>query len=98
MVRLACVRTTSKGRTQYFCKWQGLPYNQCTWEDADVISGKFQAEINDYIVRRDSRHVPSPTFRRVNPSDFVKLDKQPDWIQGGEVTRNGCGRDGAGTI
>ena len=78
-------RTTGRDRTQYFCKWQGLPYNQCTWEDADTIRGKFQAEIDDYMARRDSRHVPALVFRRVNSGDFVKLPSQPDWVHGGEV-------------
>ena len=73
---------------QYYCKWQGLPYSQCTWEDAAAIQPKFQNEIDDYMTRRDSRHVPSPVFRRPVPADYVRLSEQPHWVAGGEV----CGK------
>lgn len=26
------------GDVLYFCKWQGLTYDQCTWESGTVIS------------------------------------------------------------
>jgi len=72
---------------QYYCKWQGLPYERCTWENEDLIAPKFQNEIDEYMTRRDSRHVPSPVFRRVSPTDYVKLNTQPEWVTGGTVRR-----------
>jgi len=31
--------------TMYFCKWQGLPYSECTWEIDTDIASKCQDEV-----------------------------------------------------
>jgi hypothetical protein len=81
-------RATGREQNEYLCKWQGLPYNQCTWETMGAIRPQAQAAIDDYLTRRDSAHVPSAVFRRPQRSDFVPMRTQPDWVQGGEVRMN----------
>jgi chromodomain-helicase-DNA-binding protein 1 len=35
----------------YLCKWDGLQYSECTWEDGNLISKKFQSKIDEYNAR-----------------------------------------------
>ncbi|CAF0946058.1 unnamed protein product [Adineta steineri] len=35
----------------YLCKWDGLQYSECTWEDGNLISKRFQSKIDEYNVR-----------------------------------------------
>ena len=47
------------GQPDYLCKWQGLPYSDCTWEDGELISRKFKDCIEKYHARAKSNRVPS---------------------------------------
>ena len=35
----------------YLCKWDGLPYSECTWEDGNLIAKRFQSKIDEYNAR-----------------------------------------------
>ena len=35
----------------YLCKWDGLAYSECTWEDGNLISKRFQSKIDEYNAR-----------------------------------------------
>ncbi|KAG6007422.1 hypothetical protein E4U21_006011 [Claviceps maximensis] len=72
--------------TEYFVKWKGLTYEECTWELASDISSNFQDKIDQYL-DRSSRSWQSDK-RETNPdtrSRMVKLESQPDYIQNGEL-------------
>lgn len=58
----------------YLCKWDGLPYSDCTWEDSNLISRKFEKVINDYHARQKSQKIPSKVCKvlKVRPK-FVPL-------------------------
>lgn len=43
----------------YLCKWDGLPYSDCTWEDGNLIKRKFQHVIDQYHARQKSQKIPS---------------------------------------
>jgi chromodomain-helicase-DNA-binding protein 1 len=47
-------REQSEEGTQYYCKWEGLPYSASTWENASLISARFQHKIDDYLRRNSS--------------------------------------------
>ena len=72
--------------TEYFVKWKGLTYEECTWEQASEISLHFQDKIDQYLDRAsrswqsDRRETNLDTRSRM-----VKLDDQPDYIVGGEL-------------
>jgi chromodomain-helicase-DNA-binding protein 1 len=35
----------------YLCKWDGLQYSECTWEDGNLIAKRFQSKIDQYNAR-----------------------------------------------
>jgi SNF2 family DNA or RNA helicase len=35
----------------YLCKWDGLQYSDCTWEDGNLIAKRFQIRIDEYNAR-----------------------------------------------
>jgi chromodomain-helicase-DNA-binding protein 1 len=73
---------------EYLCKWKRLPYVQCTWEQADTISERFQAEIDAFLEREQSMRVPhrSVVYGRNRPRPpFKRLTKQPEYLTGGQL-------------
>ncbi|PNY24508.1 Chromo domain-containing protein 1 [Tolypocladium capitatum] len=83
--RVVAVRDGDE-ETEYFVKWKGLTYEECTWELASDISADFQDKIDQYLDRAsrswqsDRREANLDTRSRM-----TKLDKQPEYIQGGEL-------------
>lgn len=67
----------------YLCKWDGLPYSDCTWEDGNLIKRKFQHIIDQYHARQKSQKIPSKVCKvlRVRPK-FSPLKTQPSYIGG----------------
>jgi len=49
---------SAAGYPDYYCKWQGLPYSECSWEDGALIAKKFQARIDEYFSRNQSKTTP----------------------------------------
>lgn len=62
---------------EYLCKWRGLPYSECTWEDTGVISTWFQPEIDAYIERNGSDRIPNKQVKvlRHRPK-FIYMKEQ----------------------
>lgn len=50
----------NNGYPDYLCKWQGLPYSECTWEEGELVSRKFQVLVDEYNVRNKSQRTPTP--------------------------------------
>ncbi|XP_071486143.1 chromodomain-helicase-DNA-binding protein 1-like [Diadema antillarum] len=69
------------GFPDYFVKWQGLPYADCTWEDGELISRNFQHCIDEYLVRTRSQKIPARSAKvlKIRPR-FMALKKQPHYI------------------
>ncbi|XP_064474834.1 chromodomain-helicase-DNA-binding protein 1-like isoform X2 [Ornithodoros turicata] len=67
----------------YFCKWDGLPYSECTWEDGNLIKKKFQHMIDEYHARQKSQRIPSKVCKvlKVRPK-FQQLKTQPSYVGG----------------
>ncbi|KAK6105519.1 SNF2 N-terminal domain family protein [Brugia pahangi] len=68
--------------TEYFVKWCGLPYSECTWEEEHLIKRQFQDKIDAYYDRRDNGKIPNkhcPALRR-RPK-FEKLNNIPNFLQ-----------------
>lgn len=49
---------SAAGYPDYLCKWQGLPYSECSWEDGALIARKFQKCIDDYMCRNQCKTIP----------------------------------------
>uniref|UniRef100_A0A8V5GXV2 DNA helicase n=1 Tax=Melopsittacus undulatus TaxID=13146 RepID=A0A8V5GXV2_MELUD len=73
------------GYPDYYCKWQGLPYSECSWEDGALIAKKFQACIDEYFSRNLSKTTPFKDCKILKQRPrFVALKKQPSYIGGHE--------------
>ncbi|XP_052437829.1 chromodomain-helicase-DNA-binding protein 2 isoform X5 [Carassius gibelio] len=76
---------TSSSEPEYLCKWMGLPYAECTWEDGALIRKKFQACVESFQNRNACKTVPSKDCKVLKQRPrFVALKKQPSYI-GDEV-------------
>ncbi|KAI2623651.1 CHD1-like protein [Xylaria nigripes] len=83
--RVVAQRSGDEGR-EYFIKWKGLTYEHCTWEVASTISTLAQDRIDQFLNRQSrswtsEKSESNPTTR----SKFLKLEKQPRYIKGGEL-------------
>ncbi|RUS15317.1 SNF2 family N-terminal domain-containing protein [Endogone sp. FLAS-F59071] len=70
---------------EYFCKWKGLHYEDCTWEAVEIISNDFQAEIDAFLDREGSQHVPHKSASLTKGRSFDAIREQPGYISGGEL-------------
>ncbi|XP_048787814.1 chromodomain-helicase-DNA-binding protein 1 isoform X1 [Lagopus muta] len=76
---------SAAGYPDYYCKWQGLPYSECSWEDGALIAKKFQARIDEYFSRNQSKTTPFKDCKVLKQRPrFVALKKQPSYIGGHE--------------
>uniref|UniRef100_A0AAR2IYI5 DNA helicase n=1 Tax=Pygocentrus nattereri TaxID=42514 RepID=A0AAR2IYI5_PYGNA len=74
---------SAAGYPDYLCKWQGLPYSECSWEDGALIARKFQKCIDDYMSRNQSKTVPSRDCKVLKQRPrFMPMKKQPHYIGG----------------
>lgn len=65
---------------------RGIPYEGCTWEDAELVSQIAQEEIDRYINRQNSLHQSNKTEIRIHTrSDFTKIPEQPPYIKHGKL-------------
>ncbi|KAB5574967.1 hypothetical protein PHYPO_G00215180 [Pangasianodon hypophthalmus] len=72
---------TTSNEPEYLCKWMGLPYAECTWEDGALIGKKFQSCIDSFNNRNVSKTMPSKDCKVLKQRPrFVALKKQPSYI------------------
>lgn len=72
---------------QYYVKWKRLYYDECLWENAEVIAEAAPDMVKKYQQRLSSKILPSlsanyPVNQRPR---FEKLSKQPLFIKNGEL-------------
>nr|XP_056722084.1 chromodomain-helicase-DNA-binding protein 2 [Euleptes europaea] len=74
-------RRSSSNELEYLCKWMGLPYADCSWEDEALISKKFQHCIDSFNSRNNSKTMPTRDCKVLKQRPrFVALKKQPSYI------------------
>ncbi|KAF7224485.1 chromodomain-helicase-DNA-binding protein 2 isoform X3 [Nothobranchius furzeri] len=72
---------TSSNEPEYLCKWMGLPYSECSWEDGALVKKKFQHCIDSFTNRNNSKTVPSKDCKVLKQRPrFVALKTQPSYI------------------
>jgi len=76
--------TLRSDEPEYLCKWVGLPYSECRWEPASLISEDFQHQIDEFLERANSKYLPQAS-KKEKPKTFKKLTSQPSYIVGGKV-------------
>ncbi|KAL6081996.1 hypothetical protein STEG23_033603, partial [Scotinomys teguina] len=68
---------------EYLCKWMGLPYSECSWEDEALIGKKFQNCIDSFHSRNNSKTIPTRECKALKQRPrFVALKKQPAYLGG----------------
>ncbi|EPQ10012.1 Chromodomain-helicase-DNA-binding protein 2 [Myotis brandtii] len=68
---------------EYLCKWMGLPYSECSWEDEALIGKKFQGCIDSFHSRNNSKTIPTRECKALKQRPrFVALKKQPAYLGG----------------
>ncbi|KAI7891653.1 SNF2 family N-terminal domain-containing protein [Mucor mucedo] len=77
----------SPPNVEYFVKWKRLHYDECTWEEEDLISADYQNEIDEFMEREQNTHIPhrSMTYPRGQRPEFKAFKTQPSYINGGEL-------------
>lgn len=87
--RIVSHREGADGEMEYFCKWQGLNYEHCTWELSKDVKPIAQAQIEAYRQREAEAKFPykSVSYSRTNRPHFSRILQDPDYIQatGGEL-------------
>ncbi|KAJ8281014.1 hypothetical protein GJAV_G00062350 [Gymnothorax javanicus] len=77
---------SSSNEPEYLCKWMGLPYAECSWEDGALIAKKFQHCIDSFSNRNSSKTIPSKDCKVLKQRPrFVTLKKQPSYIGGEDL-------------
>ncbi|XP_077050527.1 chromodomain-helicase-DNA-binding protein 2 isoform X9 [Siphateles boraxobius] len=72
---------TSSTEPEYLCKWMGLPYAECTWEDGALIRKKFEACVDSFLHRNACKTIPSKDCKVLKQRPrFLPLKKQPSYI------------------
>lgn len=78
---LTAARNTEDCSQEYLCKWRGLPYAECTWEDGQLVSDRFQAQVDSFLDRNNSDCIPNRNARvlRQRPK-FSPMKEQPQGL------------------
>ncbi|XP_028813134.1 chromodomain-helicase-DNA-binding protein 2 isoform X1 [Denticeps clupeoides] len=72
---------TTSNEPEYLCKWMGLPYAECSWEDGALVKKKFQHCIDSFNHRNTSKTVPSKDCKVLKQRPrFAALKQQPSYI------------------
>lgn len=79
--RVISLRNADDGTLEYFCKWKGLNYSECTWEPTMLIQESHQAEIDALLERNGNPKIPSRSAKSKD-SHFEVFKTQPAYIPG----------------
>ncbi|KAG9248016.1 chromodomain helicase-like protein [Calycina marina] len=84
--RIIGKRRNDDGDTEYFVKWKGLYYQDCTWEDGALMSDIAQDAIDKFLDRSQrtwtsNREETNPNTRRTH----VPVREQPAYIKNGQL-------------
>ena len=77
-------RVIADKSNDFLCKWQGLPYSECTWEDGELVRKRFPKLIEEFEKRQSANTYPpvnakSQKAMRIRPK-FVTLKEKPDYL------------------
>ncbi|KDR75210.1 hypothetical protein GALMADRAFT_249186 [Galerina marginata CBS 339.88] len=87
--RIVGHRESADGDMEYFCKWQGLNYDHCTWELQKDVNPIAKEQIAAYRSREAEAKFPykSTSYSKNGRPQFQRMHKDPDYIveTGGEL-------------
>jgi chromodomain-helicase-DNA-binding protein 1 len=79
-------RHLDEKHSEYLVKWKVLGYENCTWEDSDIIGKTSQDKIDAYLDRQNHPLAPSKSshYQGQRPK-FKPLSKQPSYVRNGDL-------------
>ncbi|PCH43780.1 transcription regulator [Wolfiporia cocos MD-104 SS10] len=87
--RIISQRENETGQVEYFCKWNGLNYEHCTWELQDEIRPIAKEQLEAYRQREAEAKFPykSANYPRTQRPVFKKITEDPSYLTatGGEL-------------
>ncbi len=87
--RIIAQRESETGQVEYFCKWNGLNYDHCTWETQEEIRPIGKEQIDAFRQREAEASFPfkSAAYQRQSRPSFEKIKEDPQYIvsTGGEL-------------
>ena len=80
--RVVSHRDGAKGEIEYFCKWNGLNYEHCTWEPLEEIRPIAREQLEAYRQREAEAKFPfkSAMYARTQRPPFEKINEDPEYI------------------
>ena len=81
---------SDENETVYYVKWKNLPYNESTWEQAEVIKTYYPSTLEKYLTRKESKSNPVDYKQIVKTikKRWQPMKEQPDYI-GSETLKLG---------
>ncbi|KAI0743539.1 transcription regulator [Daedaleopsis nitida] len=87
--RIIAQRENDGGQVEYFCKWNGLNYDNCTWETLEEIRPIAKDQVDAFRQREAEAKFPykSTPYARHSRPPFEKITDDPPYLQetGGEL-------------
>ena len=80
--RVISQRETGDNQVEYFCKWNGLNYEHCTWELQDEIKPIAKEQIDAFRQREAEAKFPykSSTYPKDKRPAFKKIEQDPPYL------------------
>lgn len=81
--RIITERVGEDGTTEYFVKWECLPYADATWESGKLIQSRDPDVIQKFKKREASNRTPSSSTKSLrHRPKFVPIKYQPEFMMG----------------
>uniref|UniRef100_A0A1I8G6U5 DNA helicase n=1 Tax=Macrostomum lignano TaxID=282301 RepID=A0A1I8G6U5_9PLAT len=69
------------GYSDYYCKWAGLPYSDCSWEDGQLVTKLFLSAVEEYETRLKAQTLPNRNCKALKyRPKFRQLKSQPKYM------------------
>ncbi|KAI0645708.1 transcription regulator [Trametes meyenii] len=80
--RIIAQRDNDAGQVEYFCKWNGLNYDHCTWELQDEIRPIAKDQIDAFRKREADAKFPfkSTVYARHTRPEFERILSDPPYL------------------
>lgn len=87
--RVISQRENESGQVEYFCKWNGLNYEHCTWETQEEIRPIAKDQLGAFRSREAEAKFPfkSISYPKNQRPTFMKITEDPPYltVTGGEL-------------
>lgn len=87
-MRILAQQTLKSGSTEVLVKWQGLPYDECTWEpvsDPIIANNQELLAVFDRYEKEAYAKADRMSAGSCRPSEIEPLVEQPEWLKGGSL-------------